>query len=154
MKNIFVKTLLSSLLVGTLDILAAFLHYYVSTGKNPSIILPYIASGVFGKDAFNDSNTMFILGLMLHFFIAICFTFFFFLVYSFLRRILKSNIIIAIIYAVFIWLVMQIIVIPLSRISQPQITFIGALQAIGILALCIGLPLSIIAFKTKKLVFL
>ena len=117
MKNIFTKTILSGLLVGTLDMLAAFLHYYLNTGKNPSVILPYIASGVFDKDAFNGSLSMYIWGLVFHFFIAITFTFFFFLSYSFLRSILKINILIAIFYGVFIWLVMQMIVIPLSKIS-------------------------------------
>ena len=37
---------------GSLDICAAFIQAYLVKGSTPDIILKYIASGLFGKDAF------------------------------------------------------------------------------------------------------
>ncbi len=54
--------LLSGLLVGTLDILAAFVDYYIATGKNPLIILKFIASGVFRKTALTGNGGMYAWG--------------------------------------------------------------------------------------------
>ncbi|HVE60655.1 MAG TPA: hypothetical protein VNA26_02470, partial [Chitinophagaceae bacterium] len=68
----------AGLLVGTLDILAAFLDYYISTNKNPLNVFTFIASGVFGKKAFTGGSSMIILGAVFHFIIALAFTLFFF----------------------------------------------------------------------------
>lgn len=38
----------AGLIIGTLDILAAFLQFYLTTYNNPVVVLHYIAGGVFG----------------------------------------------------------------------------------------------------------
>lgn len=51
-----IKTILyAGLLVGSLDITAAFLDFYISTGNGPGGVLRFIASGVFGREAFTGS---------------------------------------------------------------------------------------------------
>ena len=40
--------LITTLIAGTLDILAAFIRSYVTDGVPPSTVLKYIASGAFG----------------------------------------------------------------------------------------------------------
>jgi len=54
----------AGLLVGTLDILAALFHYYISTHKNPLNVFKYIASGVFGKKAFTSGSSMITWGVV------------------------------------------------------------------------------------------
>lgn len=69
--------LFSGLLVGSLDILAAFVDYNLATGKNPFVILKFIASGVFRKTALTGNGGMYAWGLFFHFVIAFSFTIFF-----------------------------------------------------------------------------
>ena len=83
MKKDAVNTiLLAGFIAGCLDILSAFLQYFINAGKNPVKILNFIASGVFGKEAaYAGGNTMAVWGLLFHFIIAFAFTLFFFWLY-------------------------------------------------------------------------
>src|SRR5688500_17155151 len=69
-RNFWRTILFSGLLVGSLDITAALVQFYIKTGKDPLIVLKYIASAVFGKDAYAGGNKMAIYGLLFHFIIA------------------------------------------------------------------------------------
>ena len=53
------KTIKAGLLVGTLDITAACLQFYIKTGKGPEPVFRYIASGILGKDAFTGGGMIF-----------------------------------------------------------------------------------------------
>jgi len=137
--------LLSGLLVGTLDISAAFLNYAISFHKSPWIILKYIASGAFGKQAFSSGDVMYGVGLGFHYFIALSFTGFYFLIYPKMNLFITNWWLSGVLYAIFIWLVMNEIVIPLSLAPQLQIKFSQGgrmLKDVMILAFAIGLPLS------------
>src|SRR3954469_14134630 len=90
--------LYSGLLVGTLDILSAFLYYYIITGNNPVRIFPYIASGVFGKSAFSGSNNMIIAGILFHYLIAFIFTIVFFLLNPYIKNIFRNWMVRGIVY--------------------------------------------------------
>jgi FlaA1/EpsC-like NDP-sugar epimerase len=144
------KILKAGLIVGTLDILAACLQFYIKTGKNPDTVLKYVASGVFGKEAFTGGAMMSIYGLIFHYIIAFGFTIFFFWIYSTLINFFKNKILIAVLYGIFMWLVTTYIVIPLSKIHSQPFKLTNALMAITILIVCIGVPLSFIAGKTLK----
>jgi DNA segregation ATPase FtsK/SpoIIIE-like protein len=79
MNNLISTIIKAGLIVGTLDILSAFLYYFIRTGdKNVFIVLKAVAGGLFGKKAFSGGNEMLIAGLILHFIIAFAFTIFFF----------------------------------------------------------------------------
>jgi hypothetical protein len=148
MNGIFsAKTIKAALLVGTLDILAACIQFYLKTNKGPVPIFKYIASGVFGEKAFTDGNIMIICGLLLHYFIAFIFTFFFFWVGDIFPNILKWKFATGILYGVFIWSVMNFLVLPLSNIPKSPFNFTAAVIATLILIACIGIPLSFIASK-------
>ena len=150
--------LLSWLLVGTLDISSAFVDVYVSTGRNPLRVLTFIASGAFGQSAFSGGAGMMIMGLLFHYFFAFCFTVFFFWLYPRMKLLSKNRVITGIAYGIFIWLVMNLIVVQLGREPHKPISAIKidkALKAVAILICMIGLPLSFIAYnyffaKSKK----
>ena len=138
--------LLSSLLVGTLDILSAFVDVYVSTGRNPLIVLNYIASAVYGPAARSGGVGMQLLGLLFHFIIAYTFTLNFFLVYKPLKLDRFSPLIVAVLYGIFIWVVMNRLVVPNTLIGKPAVpppAWKMAKAAI-ILIVMIGLPLALI----------
>jgi len=147
-----VKTiLLSGLLVGTLDISSAFVDYYSATGKNPLAILPYIASGVFGKSVLgSDSAGMMLMGLLLHYIIAFAFTIFFFWLYSRTSLLPANWVLRGFVYGIFIWIIMNLIVVQLSGVPHGPISAMKITKIIKsalILIFMIGLPLSFIAHR-------
>ena len=131
--------------VGTLDILAALTDYYIATGKNPVVVLKFIASGFYGKQAFSGGTNMVFLGLLSHFIIAFIFTIFFFSVYPKIKFISKYRIATGIIYGTFAWAVMNLIVLPLSNTPPISHTTFKVIKAILILVVMMGIPLSFIA---------
>lgn len=139
--------LLTGLLVGTLDILAAFLDYFIATGKGPEGVLRFIASGIFGGDAFQGSDSMMIWGLIFHYIIAFSFVLFFYWLYPRLPFMQNQPLLTGLLYGVFMWLVTTRIILPFSNTPEMKFHFWKALKAIGILILMIGLPLS---YLTRK----
>jgi magnesium-transporting ATPase (P-type) len=151
LKRHFWKTiLLSTLLVGILDILAAVVNFYSKTGKDPQIVLKYIASAVVGKQAFSGGATMSALGLLFHFFIAFIWTIFFFWIYPKLKFLSANRILTGILYGIFVWFVMSHLVVPMSKASVGAFDLKQAAIAVLILVGAIGLPLSFIAYKYYK----
>ena len=146
--NTLSLVLMAGLLVGTLDISSAFIDYYLSTGKNPLNVLPYIASGAVGQQALAGGKPMMVLGLVFHYIIAYSFTGFFFLLYP-LRGYMPANrVLTGILYGLFIWLVMNLLVVQLSLAPHAPIAAMKAgkvIKSLLILICMIGLPLSFIA---------
>ncbi len=137
-------------LVGTLDIIAACTQFFIKTGKNPEIVLKYIASALFGKEAMNSGVMMSVVGLLLHYAIAFIFTVFFFWIYPKIK-ILSINIFLtAVLYGLFVWTIMNQVVVPLSKIPARPFSWPGAAQAAAILIVCIGLPLAVLAKRKTK----
>ena len=140
----------SGLLVGSLDIFAAFIDYYIATGKGPQGVLKYIASGVFGMKAFKDGSSMLIWGLFFHFVIAFGFTFLYFGLYQKVKLVSAQPVLFAIIYAIFMWAVTTQVVMPLSNVPNAnpgKLLNWKVLKAIGILLVAISIPLTLIARK-------
>ncbi|MFT3935806.1 MAG: hypothetical protein QM726_19415 [Chitinophagaceae bacterium] len=144
--------LLSGLLVGTLDILSAFVDVYFSSGKNPLVVLPFIASGAFGKPALAGGAGMMLIGLLFHYLIAFSFTVFFFWIYKRIGLAAAPWIVTGILYGIFIWLIMNLIVVQLSAAPHAPISAMKwpkIIKSALILICMIGLPLSYIAHKAN-----
>ena len=135
------------LIAGTLDLSSAFLYYYFKTGNNPLKILNFIAGGIFGEAAFTGGVEMAVLGFLLHFLIAFLFTVFFFMIYPQLRKWIKSTIAAGLLYGIFVWSVMNLVVIKLSALPQRPFNIESAFINMLILMFAIGLPVSIIIGK-------
>ena len=92
----------AGLLVGILDIAAAFLYYTLRTGGEPPwMVLQYIASSLFGPAAYAGGMRMHAAGLLLHYCIAFAFTLFFFRIFPFLKRRVGRTLLIGIGYGLF-----------------------------------------------------
>jgi hypothetical protein len=153
MNSLISKTIKAGLIVGTLDILSAFIYYFMKTGeKGVFNVLKFVASGVFGKAAFSGGNKMIIAGLVLHYIIAFAFTIFFLWLFPKIKAFSKNRILTGIVYGIFIWIVMNLVVVPLSNIGIGPFTIVNALINVIILTVCIGIPLSFMAstFYKKK----
>jgi hypothetical protein len=140
------KILQAGLIVGTLDILSAFIYYYIKSGKtNFLVIFKFIASGIFGKAAGDGGTDMILTGLILHYAIAFSFTVFFFWLYPKVNVMSKNRIVTGVVYGLFVWALMNLVVVPLSNTVHRPFKIEGLLINMGILIVCIGLPLSFIA---------
>ena len=144
-----VKTiLLSGFTAGTLDILAAFFVYSVLMQVvSPIQILGHVASGVFGKTIIGNETTTALIGLLFHFTIALVFATAYFFVYPYVKFLHYNKIISGLLYGMFVWLIMNFVVVPLSNASHAPFALNSALRAALILMLCIGLPISFIIAK-------
>ena len=148
----FKTILLTGLLAGTLDALAAIINFYEATGKNPLIVFVFIASGVLGNQAYSDGQSIALLGLLFHYIIAIIFSAFYFLMYPKLKFLHWNKINSAILYGIFVWIVMNLAVVPLTITHTLTFHIMKALLAVAILIICIGIPISFIAssFYNKR----
>ncbi len=136
--------LTAGLIAGTLDISAAFLQFYIKTGKNPLVILKYIASGAFGPTARSGGTGAMVWGLVFHYMIAFGATLFFFWIYPRLKFMSVNRWVTAIVYGIFIWAVTNLVIVPLSLIHKFPSSFTQSVIAALILIVAIGLPLSFI----------
>ena len=144
LKHVLKPLFITGLVVGTLDGLAAVIMYSIQTGKDPLNVFRFIASGVFGAAAFSGGVPMALWGIIFHYIIAFGWTILFFWLagrFSFLRN---NWIISGTIYGIFVWLMMNLVVVPLSLVpmkSSPK-EWLAILKGAFILIVCVGLPVS------------
>ncbi|MGV8093560.1 MAG: hypothetical protein AB2L24_17000 [Mangrovibacterium sp.] len=144
--------LFAGLLTGTLDILAAIIQTYLY-GGNPVKMFQYITSGVFGEKSFAGGLTYAFYGLAFHYAIAFAWTILFFLIYPKMKFLKRNRLLTGTGYSVFIWVVMNLVVLPLSNVPQSPFHIQSAVTDMLILMAAVGLPLSYLAdrfFSTDK----
>jgi hypothetical protein len=146
-QDMFRTISLTALLTGTLDITSAIIKFYIEHHRGPVPIFRYIASGVFGKETASYGTLMIIWGAVFHFMIAFLFTAFLFLIYPKIAELIKNKFIIGVLFGLFIWTVMNLVVVPLSKASQAPFDIKQAVIAALILIFMIGLPVALIAHQ-------
>ena len=137
----------AGLLAGVLDILSAFLYYYVKSGKNPLNILNYISKVALGENGFPGSGLQQVSGLLVHFIIAFGWAILFFILYPRLKWLQVNKFFTAIIYGSFVWAMMNVLILPLW--NNKVFEFKGETTIVNwlILIIAIGMPLSFIASR-------
>lgn len=144
---------LSGLIVGTLDILAALIIYSVILQKTTAIkMLQSIASGIFKIDAYSGGSQMALYGLLLHYLIALIFAWLYITIYPYFKFIKKSPWLSGILYGIFVWIVMNLVVLPIAFPGLPakHLDF-PLILSILILIFCIGIPIALITKKYYSL---
>ena len=145
----------AGLMVGTFDIVAALLYYYIKTGNREVFnVLKYVASGFFEKAALAGDALMIVAGLLFHYVIAFAFTAFFFWLFPHIKLLSSNKLLTGIVYGCFVWAVMNLGVVPLSKIGSRPFNPLNAFINLLILILCIGIPLSYLAnnfYRRKNL---
>lgn len=140
--NLLTNILITGLIAGTLDILAAI---FLLAGGNAAGVLKYIASGAFGQSALIGGSEMIVWGLVFHYAIALGWTAAFFLLYPKLPFLRRNKWLNAAAYGVLVWALMNLVVLPLSNIAPQAFTASGVLKNMAILVVCIGLPVALLA---------
>lgn len=144
-----IKTIVKTgLLAGTLDGLAAVLLYSIPSGKDPLNVFRFIASGVFGKEAFAGGVPMAMWGVFFHYIIATGWTVLFFVAYPRVAILSKNKIVTGSLYGIFVWLMMNLVVVPLSNVPMRGNREVSSIiVGMAVLILCIGLPITWIISK-------
>lgn len=138
------------LIAGTLDILAAFLTAWWRGGIGPVRLLQFISSGILGPEAYTGGAKTAALGLALHFLIATGATVVFYLASRSLLFLIERPIVMGLLYGVLVYLFMNFIVLPLSKIPQRPATVSG--RVIGVLTIMffVGLPIALIVRRFSR----
>lgn len=140
--------LIAGFIAGTLDISAAIVVYaLVMQVTTATRILQSIASGVFGKSAFEGGAGMAVCGLVFHYDIALCWAAAYVFAFRFTPFLRKYKIAGGLLYGALVWTLMNLIVLPLSRAPQGRFTWDSILSGALILMFCIGLPVALLTHK-------
>lgn len=134
---VFVTT---GLIAGTLDLIAALLLFTFKTKQHPAVLLRYIASAAFGTRAINGGNGMAFAGLCFHYLIAMFWTALYFFIFPKIFPCSGSVVANAVIYGMFVWIIMNLVILPLSKAEPRPFSPQMALINVIILILAIGLP--------------
>ena len=140
--------LIAGLVAGTLDIIAACTQAYLKRGTPPGTVLKYIASAVFGKDAYSGGMIMSAWGLFFHYLISLGLAAFFVFLYQRWTLLSKNIVLSGLLYGIFAWVVTTRFIIPVfSTLKQQPFVLKNAIVPIVILMLFIGLPIALIIKK-------
>lgn len=145
-RSTFPTVVLAAFLAGLLDLVLAIIVYSVFLDKTTAIkILQSVASGAFGQSAYSGGIKMAALGIVFHFTISLLFTIFYFFIYPRLKYLRQHWIISGFIYGIFVWMVMNLIVLPIAFSGMLPMEPVASLIGICIIILGVGLPISLIA---------
>ena len=144
------SALKSGLIVGILDAIAASLNAYLAGGITPDRVFIFVASGAFGQDAYAGGYSMVWLGLLFHFIIALSWAFLFFAAFPNMKLLQANRILVGMVYGIFIWVMMNFAVIPLSSIVPRPFQLSGSVIMIMIHMFVIGVPISFLANSYYK----
>jgi hypothetical protein len=134
---------------GALDISAAFITWAFS-GVKPYRILQGIASGLLGPRSFNEGWPAAVLGLACHFFIAFSAATVFYMASRKIIFLTRRAVISGIIYGVLVYLVMDWIVVPLSRAHRRPFSLSATVVAIITHMVCVGLPIALMVRRYSR----
>lgn len=143
--------LIAGIIAGILDIIAAIVVSNVRNNVEPIRVLQAIASGVFGKEAFKGGNTMAAYGLAFHFLIATIWAIIYFIVYKLFLFVRKGPVLLnGFIYGLFVWVMMNRVILPLSKFRQGVFKWENALINMAILVFMVGIPIAYIVHQRMK----
>ena len=144
-KNAFSTIAIAGILAGTLDGLAAIILAYFRSGVKPELIFKYIASGYFGPEAFKGGTEMVVWGVFFHYLIATSWAIFIYLIYPKVIGLLKNKYVVGIIAGIVVWFVMNLIVVPSSKVPPAKsFDITQVLINMAILIIAVGIPISMV----------
>lgn len=149
-KQLLRSILLTTLIAGLADIGLAFAQAYLKNNVMPESVLRFIASALFGREAFTGGAIMIYVGLFLHFVIVLIFTTAFYFLYKKVDWIARHTWISGCLYGIAIWCVMNLIILPMSKVPAFPFSWNGMLTGMLILVLAIGIPVALRADKFYK----
>ena len=150
----YLPILIGGFIAGTLDISYACIYSYLRRGTKPIVILQSVASGALGQSAFTGGAKTAALGLAFHFLIALIAATVFYFASRAISFMITHAVISGIVFGICVYLVMNLVVLPLSRIpvkvplwAYPWPSLVGGLL---IHMFGIGLTIALVVRKFSK----
>jgi hypothetical protein len=142
MRKIYLAT---ALIVGTLDITYAIVFSYFRSGTSPERLLQSVAAGWFGREAaIAGGAATAAAGLGFHYFIAFTITLIFFAAAARLPALVSRPALTGPLYGIGVYVVMNWVVIPLSRIHVfPSPALAVLVSGLLVHMFFIGLPIAL-----------
>jgi hypothetical protein len=145
-KAIFIGTLI----VGTLDALDAIVVFGLRSGATPARVFRGIAGGVLGSAAGSGGTPAVLLGVALHYTVALGIVTTYVLASRMLPVLNRRPFLYGPLYGVVAYLVMNFVVIPLSAIGAfPRFDPFGTTNGVLIHILGVGLPTALVAARIR-----
>ena len=139
--------LLAGFVAGSLDLLAAIV---ILAKMNAGGVLKYIASAIYGKDAFAGGTSMMVTGLLIHFLIAFTFAVCYFLICPKITFCKNYPVASGLLFGIIVWVIMNLLAVPLTNVNLAPFKWDKALLNMAILMVMIGLPISLITQQHYK----
>jgi len=140
-----------ALVAGTLDIgeniiFNAFRHV------TPYMIFQYIASGLVGMKSFDDGIASVALGIAIHYAIALAWTVIFFAASRRLEILVLRPVICGLLYGGVVYVIMNFVVLPLTRVphAEKAITLASRINGVAALLFCIGLTIALLVRRQAE----
>jgi len=145
----FTKTvILTGLLVGTLDLTAAYISQWIKTGSYASGMLKYIAGGALGLEtSMKGGNGVALLGLFFHYFIAMSWTVLFFVLFPRLKFLWVDKYLVGTLYAVFVGLMMGGVIMRFTALPYKPVDVSMAISGWFVLVIALGIPIAVRAYR-------
>lgn len=139
--NAWLAILAGGLLAGSLDLASAFITYGAGVPRA-------IAGGLLGPAARQGGSGTYLLGILLHFFIATSAAAVYYLASRKLAFLKDHPFVCGLFYGIAVFLVMNLIVLPLSALhARGPFQLAGLIQGLLVHMILIGLPIS---FSTRQ----
>jgi len=132
------------LIAGALDLTSAFITFGWGVPRA-------IAGGLLGRTAFQGGTGTYVLGVLLHFFIACSAAAIYYVVSRRLEFMTEHAVVCGMFYGIAIFLVMNLVVLPLSALHvRGPFQLRGLIQGVLVHMIIIGLPISLSVKRFSK----
>jgi len=131
-------------LAGTLDGMAAALYLHDNLGLNAGQVMQFVASALFGQASFQAGYLTVFAGFVIHYLIAFGFSAIYYYSYPVVSAIRQWPVVLGLCYGLGVWLVVNVLLLPLTRISLPPFEINSALIVMFWHMLLVGLPIAFI----------
>ena len=145
----FHSIVLGWLAVGVLDAIAASTNA-AARGISPVRVWQYVASSLFGPESFERGTTTVIIGLLIHFGVALGVATGFYLIARLFPFVIRHAVASGIVYGIFVYFAMQYIFVPLTMVKQGGFSWSGFISGILIHMFVVGLPPALITRRFAK----
>ena len=130
-----------------LDAIAAIIFL----GARPDTLFKFIAMGLFGRPAMQGGVEMIMWGVVFHILISLWWAFLFVMLWKRYAVLGKNVFATVLLYGLLIWIVMNVVVLPMSNVPRSPITVSSFWKGALILIVAVSLPIALITKNAKNL---
>jgi uncharacterized membrane protein YagU involved in acid resistance len=142
--------ILAGLIVGVLGSIDQVIFFNVTQQTTPMALFQYIASALLGPAAFTGGVATALVGLLLHFVISFVVAAVFLLAASRLAFLRRATVLSGFLYGVGVFVVMNILIVPLSLAPKLAFSVPLALNAIISALVLVGMPIALVARRMSR----